>query len=682
MYLHLLSTVNCLPNPRCGLFGCLLLLFLLSCSRKENRISDLQIEHDLLRVDSLYINRKFGEGTALLNSLGLRIKRNSPQSVNYYRLKVVHYEGNAAMMRAYADSALSFFSTPELTEKYKEQYVQVLLMKGDVCMRERKYNDALTYFYRGKVLLERNKGACGISDFTSAMAGLLYGQKKFAQAAAYWVESYRWMEKCKTEGTAQRYFHIQQGTLNNAGYAFENAGMIDSALYYYQKDVDLINGAEGSKIISRRALNSARLAVYDNIGSVYTRLNKRKLAKSFLLKSVALDLRLDGAVIPPLVKLARIHLMDGDYKAADSAFQRSRLLLNKFKDANLSSEIKWYKFRSEYYFKQHKLAEAYRTLEAYIRIKDSVERIDAELNKMDVNKEFKSLQQESSLNNLEKREEYNRYYLIGAAIFLLMLVIIVILVSKNLGQVKKNSRVANLNNLRLQRTLSELELANKNYIRIMRVMAHDLKNPLSGIIGLVSVLLEEDGFTEDQISMLKLIESTGSHSIGMINELLKSGLADEREHMVKTPVNLQTLLNDSVELLRFRAGEKHQEIVYEHTEPVWAEVNREKIWRVFNNLIINAIKFSPNNSRIKVEIRQFKRKVVIVVSDRGIGIPDENKELVFEMFTPAKRMGTNGEQPFGLGLSISKRIVELHNGRIWFKDNPDGGTEFFIELPV
>jgi len=142
-------------------------------------------------------------------------------------------------------------------------------------------------------------------------------------------------------------------------------------------------------------------------------------------------------------------------------------------------------------------------------------------------------------------------------------------------------------------------------------------------------------------------------------------------------------LYDSIELLQFKANDKHQQIIFEGANtPILVEINHEKIWRVINNLIVNAIKFTHTNGLIKVGITQNNKYVLISVADNGIGIPPDQKEAVFEMFTSAKKTGTDGEQPFGLGLSISKRIVEMHNGHIWFEDNVGGGTIFFIELPL
>jgi len=245
------------------------------------------------------------------------------------------------------------------------------------------------------------------------------------------------------------------------------------------------------------------------------------------------------------------------------------------------------------------------------------------------------------------------------------------MITQTLKNTKGSLSVLTQHNKELQNSLEELERVNKNYLRIMRVMAHDLRNPLSGMTGLASMLMVEDEFSDDSKHMLKLIETTGLHSMEMINELLKSGLDSDDETLVTQKLDLRAMLYDSIELLQFRAKEKNQEIVLESDNlPVMAEINHEKIWRVINNLIVNAIKFSYTGSKIKVGIKADGKNILIWVADNGVGIPAENKDLIFEMFTPAKRNGTQGEQPFGLGLSISKKIIELHRAKYGLKTTP------------
>jgi len=103
--------------------------------------------------------------------------------------------------------------------------------------------------------------------------------------------------------------------------------------------------------------------------------------------------------------------------------------------------------------------------------------------------------------------------------------------------------------------------------------------------------------------------------------------------------------------------------------------------RVLSNLISNAIKFSPRGATIYVSIADCKKEVEIAVKDDGIGVPEKMQEEIFNMFTEAKRPGTAGEKSFGLGLSISKQIVEHHQGSIWVESETGKGSTFYVRLP-
>ncbi|MNL30072.1 Sensor histidine kinase YycG [compost metagenome] len=178
--------------------------------------------------------------------------------------------------------------------------------------------------------------------------------------------------------------------------------------------------------------------------------------------------------------------------------------------------------------------------------------------------------------------------------------------------------------------------------------------------------------------MLELIRTSGQNSLDLINDLLQF---TARQTFKKELVELFDLLSYCVELMRLKAKEKQQHIELDATQ-LQIYMNREKMWRVMSNLIANAIKFSPFGTTVLVKMIKTDEHVLITVKDQGIGIPDEMKEKIFDMFTEARRVGTDGEQPFGMGLAIAKQIVEAHEGRIWFHSAQDQGTTFYVELPV
>ena len=657
-----------------------ILLLLTSCRQPFTTIDPLAARQ-LKIADSLALAGKAKESGMVLTALRSHLKSTDPSICDYYNYKAQAHIQQPDSMNLFADSALAFFKNDDLKSKYPRRYFKALLGKGDAQILTKQYNAGLKYYYDARKVFKT--GNCEDGYPVTKIAGIYYNQKNYKLAAKFWAESTRLLNGCQDSINPQKLFYMQQGMLNNSAISFEKAGMLDSAYYYYNKDLKLINDiARTNKTIN---VNAARIVIYDNLGGLNLKQGNYAKALTYITQCLAIPLQeIDGIKIPPLLKLAQLYLKTGKQADALNALNNCKRTLNRFAGQNPDLEILWNKVYAEYLYKSGKPDDAYRYQSSYIERHDSLENKLAKLYRLDVNRELGYMNQQQALNDLQYRNKEKKIYLIGAVLVAMLAGIIIVLINRNLKKSQKNQKAVAQHNQNLQNTLEELERVNKNYIRIMRVMAHDLRNPLSGITGLATMILdeEENELSDENKHMLKLIETTGTHSMEMISELLKSGLADENEPIALQMLDLKALLYDSVELLRFKALEKHQRILFESDEmPVMANVNHEKIWRVFNNLIVNAIKFSHENGVIQVGITNDEHHIWVSVADNGVGIAEKDKDAIFEMFTPAKKVGTNGEQPFGLGLSISKKIIEKHNGKIWFESNPGVGTVFYLQLP-
>jgi len=656
-------------------------LFILSACVQKNNTQDALIKKQIQAVDSLIVAANNAGAISLLSKIRPQINNSDPSISSYYVMESQLHPDNARLMDLYADSALTFFNDNEKIKNYPDEYFKTLLIKGDASVHNRKFITALNYYYKAKSVLSR--GNCDNGELEDHLGSIYYEQRNYPLAAQYWHDSYKHLLLCRRKVTVQKLFSIKQALLNNTGFSYQKAGMLDSANSYYLRDIKLINETDSANIIDKRYINVSRTVVYDNLGGLNLQRGNLKQAQYYINACLAIpNPNINGIRIPPLLKLAELNIRLGDNKSAADAFADSRALLNRFYKDNLESDIKWNKLYAQYLIKLNRPIDAYNYQSTYIKLRDSVDNSMADLYRLDVEREFNGLQQQQVLQDLMQKDKFKKLYTTGISIIVVLFIIIIILTYRNLKKTQKSQQDTSVHNRQLQQTLSELEHVNKNYIRIMRVMAHDLKNPISGMTGMVSLLLEEKEFSEENQYILKLIETTGINSMVMINDLLKTGLSDENEQLVKHALDINALLYDSVELLQFKAREKQQLIVFDYdNKPIMVSASHEKIWRVFNNVIGNAIKFSHAGGIIKTAIRINKNYVSISVADNGIGIPAEQKDSVFDMFTPAKKVGTDGEQPFGLGLSISKKIVQMHNGKIWFEDNTGDGTIFYIELP-
>ena len=135
-------------------------------------------------------------------------------------------------------------------------------------------------------------------------------------------------------------------------------------------------------------------------------------------------------------------------------------------------------------------------------------------------------------------------------------------------------------------------------------------------------------------------------------------------------------------LERYRKAFKDHLFVFQkESEHVFVNSDDVKFLQIINNLLSNAVKWSPAGSTIEIGVQESAEQVVVSVSDRGVGIPEQLQAHVFQRNSIASRPGLNGEKSIGMGLYIVKKLVNLLQGNIWFESKVNEGTTFFIRLP-
>jgi len=227
----------------------------------------------------------------------------------------------------------------------------------------------------------------------------------------------------------------------------------------------------------------------------------------------------------------------------------------------------------------------------------------------------------------------------------------------------------------------EIENASNAKNEILGVVAHDLRNPL-GIIKSVTMLMEtEDNSTEDYNEYIEMIKNACDKATSIIHDLLETAQNEIHNHFDLEKTELDNFLSMIIEeWLKTQKG--HVNIIYQNAgKPLYAKIHKEKMHRVMDNLIINAIKFSNPDGNIDVSLSQTGDDIFIKVRDYGIGIPDDMLPYIFDRFSKARRNGIRGEASVGLGLSIVHQIIKKHDGNIQVSNNPDSGATFTIKLP-
>jgi signal transduction histidine kinase len=246
---------------------------------------------------------------------------------------------------------------------------------------------------------------------------------------------------------------------------------------------------------------------------------------------------------------------------------------------------------------------------------------------------------------------------------------------------------ANVNQMNdeLRRLYRELETASQHKSDFLANMSHELRTPLNAIIGFSQVL--RDGMVGEmnakQVEYLDDILSSGNHLLSLINDVLDLSKVEAGQVALEVaPFSLQDALERGVAMVRERATSDGVQVTLAagpDVDPVSGDERR--IRQVIFNLLSNAVKFTPSGGSVDVWATQVNGEVSVSVADTGPGIADEDLRRIFEEFQQTEAGIEQGEGT-GLGLALSKRLVELHGGRIWVDSEPGSGSTFVFTLPA
>jgi signal transduction histidine kinase len=249
-----------------------------------------------------------------------------------------------------------------------------------------------------------------------------------------------------------------------------------------------------------------------------------------------------------------------------------------------------------------------------------------------------------------------------------------------------NNELANLQR-DLQKKNQMLEQTIKERDRYVGMAAHDLRNPLGGLTGIASLLLEGEfgELNEEQREGLQIMKDSAEH----MQEIVGSMLEISKQQTGTLELNWENadlieLVDRSIAVNRPIARRKRIDIVREvEPESLPLTIDKVKITQVIDNLLSNAVKYSHSNTTVTLRVSTADSKVTTEVADQGQGIPEEEIPKLFEPFSRVKKVrSTGGERSTGLGLAICRRIVEGHGGTVEVQSEWGVGSTFRFHLPL
>lgn len=237
----------------------------------------------------------------------------------------------------------------------------------------------------------------------------------------------------------------------------------------------------------------------------------------------------------------------------------------------------------------------------------------------------------------------------------------------------------------LKTKTEQLELLNSSKDNFISILSHDLRAPFTSILGFSEIILNETSLPEkDKAEYVKFIYDSSNNQLQLVNHLFDwSQIQTGRMKFEIQRLHAQSIAYNCISYLTGLAMRKNINIVVKIPDSFHIDADERLVNKLFMNLFSNAVKYSFENGTVEVIGNIYNDDFIeFVVKDKGVGISEANREKIFNIAKLFSTEGTKGEKGSGLGLTLSKQIVERHGGNMWFYSAEGKGSEFHFTLPV
>ncbi len=547
--------------------------------------------------------------------------------------------GLVYLQKSWYDKSLdNFMRAQQLFGEYGDSSLQATTLMNVGIVHDYMQNLPMSLAYYNKALsfFKRNNDVTGIADCELNIAILLIKQNKYQQACENLLSAAEIYEKTGNKSSlAAAYI--------NLGLSYKKMKNFGLAIDYHDKALAIWKQQDDQYHICM---------YYLNMGEIMLDMQKPDDARSYLIEAEALAKTLDSKDL-----LSKAYEFLSDYHAARKNFGAAYTYLNKSKQINDS------------------------ILNAETTEKVNQIQYQYEISKREADNEHLVKQ------NLDKELQLSKknltlYILTGVLVVIALLVLL--LVNQNRLKRRANQKLEDQNK-QIESQKDELVKLNASKDRFLSILAHDIKNPLSSIIGISEILVndyqtlsekERKDFTQD----LHMLATNLSE---IINTLLtwstsQSGLITYRP---KT-FSIGILASKTIHNLETVAKQKDLKLVNNADRELSVLADENMIYSVFHNLINNAIKFSHTGAEIRIETNRVNGFAEISVIDSGIGLSPESQSKLFRYDQHLLNKGTAGESGTGLGLILCKDFVEKNGGTIKVESAINKGSTFVFTLPI
>lgn len=530
-----------------------------------------------------------------------------------------------------------------------------------------QYPLALTYYLEALKIRERINDTPGITLSLGDIGRIYSSLKKHQQALSY-------ITKCLE---LQKYVTDKASRMSN----FENAGNVylmfadtTNAISVFKKAIDEAQSANLVGEVNRIRVNLAETYIamgrYDEAAKEYklSAQNNESIGSPAIS---AMIMRGEGRI---LVHDKKINEGVKRLKAAADLFEENGMMEHKLETLlELSSA---YELLGDY-------RNAYQIVKQQIALKDT-------LNDNEINNKVQQLQYDYELDKkqatiklLEKDKLLAQSKSDKKSIVLIVLIVGFVVVIGFLIVVYRSRMREKKSKQLIEIQAQHLTTLNNYKDKVFSVLSHDIRDPI-GSLSTAMTLLDEDVISKDDfLSFKNSIQNQLSSVTLLIDNLLKWSGNQFSGHIKNTPspINIKSLFQLSIDVLKNQAAKKHVEIVTDISESLTAYADTDQVDIIIRNIIINAIKFSHQQGVVTINGQEENNMVSINIIDAGVGMSREQLNSIFSTENNKSTRGTMGEKGTGLGLIVCAEFAKANNGTLTATSNPDKGSTFTLTLP-
>jgi len=574
-----------------------------------------------------------------------------------------------------------------------------------------KYSLALKY-YDTAYIFSKNNDAFR-ADINISRGISYFNLSNFQQALKYYLLASRYYEKINDKGyltyiyTLLGNIYIKTGDKENGlkylqkalifsrelNNIFDEASALQYiANYYFETKQYKITLKYLKKAIKLSDKVTSKVFIVDlssDLGNVYYKLNLIDSAKYYFQNTIKLANKEndDWARVDGYIGISKVNIKQKEYKKAIKNLKEAQTFAIQIDSKDFLQDI--YKNLAKAYIGAKDYKKAALIQNKYIKLNDSLYNKETakQLSNMKVNYETEKKENENAKLKIEnklneKTIENQKILNIAITIVVILFLILILALFLNRKKIKNANNILVFKNQQIQQQKEEITIQSENledaYTNLKELqnfkngligmIVHDLKNPLNIIIN-----MSENEFVAD----------SGYKMLNMVNNILDVEKYEEVEMPINVEkFNLRNLFQKSISKNNFLALLQKIKINNNIDKLIEIKADKEIIERVIDNLLTNAIKFSPQSGNIEINTKTDNNFVYISISDEGIGISDEFKEKIFDKFVQVEAKKSGIVRSTGLGLTFCKLAVEAHKGTISVKSKQNEGTIFTFTIPL